>query len=363
MRILWKQLAITLVLTSALAPANSTAQVRAPLQAQPQTPPTGIDPALLAKARAGDAVSQKLVGFAYVEGKGIPQDYVQAAYWFRKAAEQGIDKAQYDLGLLYENGQGVGRDYAQAAMWYRKAAEQGYSNAQTNLALLYEDGRGIPQDYAQAASWYRKAAEQGYADAQNNLALLYENGRGVPQDYAQAAKWCRKAAEQGDAQAQYNLGNFYDSGRGVPRDNTKALVWFHKAAEQGNAQALSYLARAQREADEAKNSQYVAVTARGVSVVPGAIVCPSYEAVSMMFDLYAAHWEDTTQDAMTNGQSRLIRGEPAPAPDLKSRGCTLLPSGTPMMLERGSVVPVVTAKLANGKTIRGVTLPAMIVGP
>jgi hypothetical protein len=34
-----------------------------------------------------------------------------------------------------------------------------------------------------------------------------------------------------------------------------------------------------------------------------------------------------------------------------------------MTLQRGNVVPVVTAKLPDGKTIKGVTLPAMIVGP
>jgi hypothetical protein len=104
-------------------------------------------------------------------------------------------------------------------------------------------------------------------------------------------------------------------------------------------------------------------TARGVSVVPGAIVCPSHDAVSMMFDMYAAHWEDTMQDAMTHGQARLIRGQPAPAPapDMEAYGCALLPNGTPMMLETGNVVPVVTAKLPNGTIIRGVTLPAMIV--
>ena len=108
--------------------------------------------------------------------------------------------------------------------------------------------------------------------------------------------------------------------------------------------------------------RYVAVTARGVSVVPGAIVCPSHDAVSLMFDLYVSHWEDATQDAMTKGQSRLIRGQPTPAPNLKAHGCVLLPPGTPMTLDSRNVVPVVTAKLPNGTTIKGVTLPAMI-GP
>ena len=66
------------------------------------------------------------------------------------------------------------------------------------------------------------------------------------------------------------------------------------------------------------------------------------------------------QDAMTHGQSRLVRGQPTPAPNLKAHGCVLLPPGTPMVSEGGNAVPVVTAKLQNGTLVRGVTLPAMI---
>jgi hypothetical protein len=109
-----------------------------------------------------------------------------------------------------------------------------------------------------------------------------------------------------------------------------------------------------------KKPRYVAVIARGVSVVPGAIVCPSYAVVSQMFHLYTSAWEDAAQDAVTNGQSRLLRGQSKPTPNLRAYGCALIPPGTPMTLDTGNVVPVVTAKLKNGTIIKGVTLPAMI---
>jgi TPR repeat protein len=48
-------------------------------------------------------------------GWGVPQDYAQAAIWYRKAAEQGSAEAQFNLGLLYDNGLGVPLDYSQAA--------------------------------------------------------------------------------------------------------------------------------------------------------------------------------------------------------------------------------------------------------
>ncbi len=44
---------------------------------------------------------------------------------------------------MYENGRGVAQDYAEAARWYRKAAEQGDAGAQHNLGLLYAKGVGV----------------------------------------------------------------------------------------------------------------------------------------------------------------------------------------------------------------------------
>jgi hypothetical protein len=99
----------------------------------------------------------------------------------KKEAKAGGFAAEFELGLLYANGQGVPQDYAQAASWFRKAAEQGNADAQNNLGVLYDKGQGVPQDYTQAASWYRKAAEQGNALAQYNLGIDYTNGRGVMQ--------------------------------------------------------------------------------------------------------------------------------------------------------------------------------------
>ena len=68
----------------------------------------------------------------------------------------------------------VPQDYAQAAAWFRRAADQGHANAQYNLGLMYGAGEGVPQDYAQAVTWYRQAAEQGRANAQYNLTISFD---------------------------------------------------------------------------------------------------------------------------------------------------------------------------------------------
>jgi hypothetical protein len=103
------------------------------------------------------------------------------------------------------------------------------------------------------------------------------------------------------------------------------------------------------------------VVAKGIGAAPGAIVYQDMDAVGMVFDRYSDHWEEAGQDAMTGGQSRLIRGPapPSPAPYLNRLGCTLVPPGTKMTLSRGSIVPVVAATMGDGKTVHGVTLGDM----
>ena len=185
-------------------------------------------------AEQGDAAAQFNLGIMYANGKGVPEDAVQAVYWYRKAAEQGDAAAQFNLGFMYANGKGVPEDAVQAVYWYRKATGQGNAAAQNNLGVMYTNGEGVPEDAVQAVYWYRKAAEQGEAAAQFNLGFMYANGEGVPENYVQAVHWYRKAAEQGNATAQTALGTMYADGRGIPKDDVQAYAWFNLAAAQGH---------------------------------------------------------------------------------------------------------------------------------
>lgn len=75
-------------------------------------------------AADGDAGAQAILGAMYYSGEGVPKDYRDALYWFRKAAEQGEATAQYNLGYMYYNGEGVEPDMKEAAKWFRLAAAQ-----------------------------------------------------------------------------------------------------------------------------------------------------------------------------------------------------------------------------------------------
>jgi hypothetical protein len=154
-----RQTLLLIFLTLTLFPAFAQA---------PASQAVAVDPALLAKANAGDASSQVMVANAYAAGNGGARDSRQLA-----------------------------ADYAQAALWYRKAADQGNTVAQIHLADLYRDGRGVTRDPAQAAAWYRKAAELGDAAAQGTLGILYSVGMGVPHDDVEAYYWlCLASTDQ-----------------------------------------------------------------------------------------------------------------------------------------------------------------------
>ena len=146
-------------------------------------------------AEQGEPRAQRELGFAYEFGQDVPQDYTQAAAWFRKAAEQGDAEAQYFLGTMYAAGQGVPQDDTQAVAWYRRAAEQGVTSAQTSLGLSYHEGRGVPQNYTQAYFWLDIVAA-GEVDAPlAELAAKYRDKAAshlAPADLARAQEWARK---------------------------------------------------------------------------------------------------------------------------------------------------------------------------
>jgi TPR repeat protein len=149
------------------------------------------------------------------------------------AAEHGNAQAAYFLG----NKSFEGKNYVEAANWFRRAADQGVAQAQFNLALMYLDGTGVRRDLAEAMKWFQEAANQGLPLAQNNLSAIYHQGLGVPQDDKEAFKWENLAASHGLAIAQLGLGGMYHNGIGTSRDDIEAYKWISLAAAQGDKEA------------------------------------------------------------------------------------------------------------------------------
>jgi uncharacterized protein len=84
-------------------------------------------------------------------------DYRSALNVWLARAEAGDAEAQHYVGEIHEKGLGREPDLVEAARWYRRAAEQGYTRAMVNLAYFHEQGLGVEQDMAAALNWYRRA--------------------------------------------------------------------------------------------------------------------------------------------------------------------------------------------------------------
>lgn len=238
--------------------------------------------------------------------------------------------------------------------------------------LLYELARVKSRagQVASAVGLLKALSATDYPPAQHALGVSYTTGEGVEQSDDLAFLWFRKSAEGEDAYGQFNLGFMYEKGYGTQKDLELAKMWYGKSADQGFSKAKEKLVaigdietssplggKGQQTSPLPSSSK---VTARGQGLIPGALICPDYSTASMIYDLYAAHWEEAMQDKFTNGASRLIRGPASQLPDLQAFRCTLIPVGTPMILEGKEPVPVVVAKTANGQIVRGVTLHGMV---
>ena len=77
---------------------------------------------------------------------------------------------------MYGKGQGVRQDYAEAFRWYRKAAEQGNIKAQFNLGAMYANGHGVRRNFHLSKEWFSKACDGGVQEGCNQYRYLNQKG-------------------------------------------------------------------------------------------------------------------------------------------------------------------------------------------
>jgi len=120
-------------------------------------------PATRSLTEAGDARAQFSLGFCFAS-EGSAPDYLQAAQWYQKAADQRHALAQFNLGVMYDRGQGILRDPVQSMMWIGKAAQLGDAGAQYMLGMrrnrlsLAEAPEAALESRIEAYKWLQLAA-------------------------------------------------------------------------------------------------------------------------------------------------------------------------------------------------------------
>ncbi len=162
---------------------------------------------LQAAAAAGDSNAQFELGNRFLYGNGVVTDELEAARWFRLAAEQNNNNAQYNLAVMYMQGTGVLADLNEALRWFQRAADLGDAPAQFTLGTLFANGRVVPQNPVEAHKWFTLAASSGHRAAAANLVLYQEMMSDA--DILEAQRLANEWIENFNASL----------GRGIPTDN------------------------------------------------------------------------------------------------------------------------------------------------
>ncbi len=209
-------------------------------------------------AERGDVSAQGSLAWHLSNGLGGRADDYEAFAWALRAAPSSAD-AKRMVGVAYLRGRGVASDPKQASVWLERAASAGSSWAESDLALMYETGDGVPVNETAATDLHRRAARRGSTISEVALALrsvTLGTEAGLP---AGARRWLVPAdpavtlwsdapinalaaanrqwdglsslneALRGDPFMQYAVGIRYLTGNGLPRDRALGAAWVERA--------------------------------------------------------------------------------------------------------------------------------------
>ena len=152
-------------------------------------------------ASMGYIPSYKQIARAYLEGRGIKKDRVQAYLWFEKAVESKDEEALYEYGLCFSRGIGTAFDFKKAIEVLSKAARLGSSEAKEEIERLMKNKR-------------RNMLNKVYSNA---MTLIYKR------QFKEAEKLLRVCLRLGHAKGIYTLGCLNEFGLGIPTNREVAF--------------------------------------------------------------------------------------------------------------------------------------------
>lgn len=80
------------------------------------------------------------LGYLYIKGRLIQQDYVKAFEYFQKGCEQEDDNSCFEMGYAYYEGNGVKQDFTKAKKFYGKACDLGHQTSCNEYKKLQQKG-------------------------------------------------------------------------------------------------------------------------------------------------------------------------------------------------------------------------------
>jgi TPR repeat protein len=155
---------------------------------------TQLQAALYARAQGNDPPATYALGYFDQNPASGEPNHARAFAFFNRAAALNHLQAIEATGTAYRDGRGIEKNTLEAAKWYRRAAERGLPAAMVGLANLIVDGQVGPADPVEAFRLLQRAAAGGSALAHYRLAGYFDAGRGTTQDREAGARHLVEAA-------------------------------------------------------------------------------------------------------------------------------------------------------------------------
>jgi TPR repeat protein len=131
----------------------------------------------------------------YLNGEGVVRDFAQAIHWLEKAAHQGDAVGQHALGKMCSFGIGMAIDRKRGFELFLRAADRGLDEAQYDVGMAYAEGKVVPLDIARATHWFCLGAAQGQEKCQLQLLLMRDMGVNIPKD-ANLGRWASMESDE-----------------------------------------------------------------------------------------------------------------------------------------------------------------------
>lgn len=193
------------------------------------------------KVKSSDVIEMMIATADFAMKSG---DYAKAVDTYKHILSLDSNAtAQYNLGALYAQGKGIEQDFVEAAYWFHQAELGG--DEQAGKMCLKCSLDFLHQEFA------LKTPEKLYIDMERLIKHVMPETNDVnvevcriiygmagnhfnKQEYTDAAKLFRAAAEYGnDGYSQNYLGVLYNAGAGLEKNDLVALYWFDKAVDSG----------------------------------------------------------------------------------------------------------------------------------
>ncbi len=179
--------------------------------------------------------------FEYLSSEGEHYDMQQAAFWLKRAAENGHNEAIKKLYNFFSDAYVSEAAVSEYLDIVSKAAEKNCGEAQLALFEAYFSGscmgREVKTDKKYAADCLLGAAKNGCAEACYKIWSLYVGGNDMLMEEPTAVEWLKKAADAMVPAALNDLGDLYVEGKSIEKDGRRGIDCILKAAELENPDA------------------------------------------------------------------------------------------------------------------------------